>query len=678
MNKNKKLFLLLAALLSIIIPNNLFSKDYYFSKNGNDNADGLSPNTSFQSINKLNGMKLNPGDRVFFKSGDRFTGTIHLKYSGELNNPIIFTTYGGDKKAVLSGSKHITGIKSLGNNLYVAPCKYDTEYFFLDGDLLIIAREPNKGFFTMNGGGKDHLIDADLKLSKDEIIGSNVRIRTTNWSYEYRKAVDFKESRIFFDSILYNTSFNYYTCKKGFGYYLDNQKAFLDADHESYRSDKEKKVYFISSRYKKNSRLQGGVIENGVIIENGIANIHIEGIALDGFIEFGIHAKGNNKNITVNNCDIFNIIKTGFSAEKGCDSIIITNNRISDITGTAIRLKAPGHSIIENNKIKRIGLIAGYGIDGNNGAIGISVENLEKLGLPPEEVSNNNLIRNNLVDSTGYMSVRMDGYNNIFEKNIVKNGLLTMNDGGLIHTYGADSTSGMNLSYTHSSIIKDNFFINCYGNTESSSNDHKMINGIYLDARSNNFTIENNVVINCGGGILLNDKTRDCKVQNNTLYANGQNALNIVQSNQFDSLNHWVTNNILFNTTNRKSSLSLTNNRGTYISPGYIDSNIYASPNEVFHIKRIIVNDKKWKNTREYTLDGWKAEFDFGQNSMYWSKRNEGKEYPKSQIFINESNKPKKVKLNPGFEYLDMNGQIINNDFTLQPRGSKILMYRIK
>ncbi len=654
------------------------ASDYYFSNDGNDHADGLTPKTSFQSIDKLNGLQLNPGDRVYFKSGDRFTGTIHLKYSGKISNPIVFTTYGGDKKAILSGSKHITGIKSLGNNMYAAPCKYETEYFFLDGKLLTIAREPNKGFFTMDGGGKDHLIDAGLKLKKEDVIGANVRIRTTNWSYEYRKAIDFNKSRIVFDSMLYNTSFNNYICKKGFGYYLDNKKAFLDADNESYRSDKEKKVHFISSDYKKKSRLQGSIIENGIIIETGISNILIDGIALDGFLEYGIHAIGNNKNIEVTNCDVFNIIKTGISGERGCDSIILTNNRFHDIYGTAIRLKAPGYSIIENNKIKRIGLIAGYGIDGNNGAIGISVENFEILGLPPHELSNNNKIRNNLVDSTGYMSVRMDGFNNVFEKNIVKNGLLTMNDGGLLHTYGADSSSGTNLMYTYNNVIRDNIFINCYGNTESSSNDHKINNGIYLDARSNKFTIENNVVINCGSGILLNDKTRDCKVINNVSYGNHNEALTIVQSDKFDSLNHRITNNVFFNTQNRKSTLSLVNNRGTYIEPGYIDSNVYASPNEMFHVKRIIVKRKEWKNTREYTLDGWKEEFGQDKHSMYWSTEKDGKEFPKSKIFINESDQPQTIELNPDFEYVDINGDYISENIELQARGAKIVMYRVR
>lgn len=657
---------------------NVMAKEYYISNNGNDEADGLTPNTSFLSISKLNSIVLKPGDKVYFKSGDRFTGTLRLKHSGQANNPIVISSYGGVEKPILSGAKIITGIKSLGNNLYEAPCKDEINYFYLNAKLMTIAREPNIGFFTMDGGGSDYLVDFEQKLSKEEIIGATARMRVTNWNYEYRKVVDFKSFRMKFDSVLFSSSFNSYKCKKGFGYYLDNKKPFLDTENECYWSDKDKKVYFISSRWSENSKLQGSVIKNGIIIDKEVSNIVIENLLLQDFTDHGIYAKGLNKNISVKKCIIRNIVKMGFFAEMNCSRIMLTDNLLYDILGTGIRLKAAEKSIIENNKMKRIGLIPGYGIDGINGAIGISVENPEKAGLSHEKLSNNNMIKSNYIDSTGYMSARMDGFHNVFELNVVKNGLLTMNDGGLLHTYGADTRDGINLMYTHSNIIRNNIFMNCFGNTESSANDHKINQGIYLDARSNKFVIENNIVINCGAGILLNDKTRDCTVRNNVLYGNQSTSLTIVQAVKFDSLKHWITNNTFFNTKNRKSTLTLVNNRDTYIEPGYIDSNVYVSPNEMFHVKRIIVNPRKWKNTREYTLEGWQTEFGMDKNSRYLLPEKDGKQFPKSDIFINESDKPKTIQLSPDFEYIDIQGNYIRSDIVLDALQCKIVLYRAK
>ncbi len=676
--KKQESLLIIFVFLSISLTHQLFAMDYYISNNGSDNATGLSPEESIRTLDKINHLLLKPGDRILFKAGDTFTGTLNLKYSGNHDNPITLSSYGGKKMPELSGSLALTNIKHLGDNRYEAHCENETKYFYLDGKLLIIAREPNNGFFTMDGGGIDYLVDMDQKLKKEVITGSTVRMRITNWNYEYREAVDFSNYKIVFDSMLYNTSFKNYACSKGYGYYLDNKAEFLDADNESYWSPKEKKVSFISSRFTLHSKLRAGVVENGVILNSGVSNIIIENIALKEFLEYGIHAKGNNKNIQVKNCTFNGIIKMGFYAEKRCANITIANNILNDITGTGIRLKAPKQSIIENNRMKRIGLIPGYGVDGINGAIGISVENLEELNLPPEEVSSHNLIRNNYIDSTGYMSVRMDGFENIFEKNVVKNGLLTMNDGGLIHTYGADKTDGLNLNYTHSSIIRDNIFINCIGNTESSANDHKIINGIYLDARSNRFTIENNIVVNCGGGILLNDKTRDCIVKNNIIYGNSGSSLTVVQSNFFNNLNHRIIKNVFFNTQNRKSTLSLVNNHGTEVEPGFIDSNLYASPNEMYHIKRIIVEKGRWKNTREYTLTGWQEEFKQDEKSVFIAPEKNKKSFPQSELFINESTKPKVISLNPDFEYIDIYGNDVRNNLQLNGMKGKILFYRTR
>ena len=52
--------------------------DYYVSSSGNDSANGLSSSTPWQSISKVNSVfsSLNPGDRILFKRGDVFYGTL--------------------------------------------------------------------------------------------------------------------------------------------------------------------------------------------------------------------------------------------------------------------------------------------------------------------------------------------------------------------------------------------------------------------------------------------------------------------------------------------------------------------------------------------------------------------------------------------------------------------------
>ena len=45
---------------------------YYVSANGNDENDGLSPETSWCTLEKVSNTEFVPGDGVFFKRGDIF------------------------------------------------------------------------------------------------------------------------------------------------------------------------------------------------------------------------------------------------------------------------------------------------------------------------------------------------------------------------------------------------------------------------------------------------------------------------------------------------------------------------------------------------------------------------------------------------------------------------------
>jgi len=65
------------------------STTYYVSSSGgNDSNDGLSPDTAFKSVGKVNGLALQPGDRVLFKCGDTWRAEIlTVSRSGAAGSP---------------------------------------------------------------------------------------------------------------------------------------------------------------------------------------------------------------------------------------------------------------------------------------------------------------------------------------------------------------------------------------------------------------------------------------------------------------------------------------------------------------------------------------------------------------------------------------------------------------
>ena len=73
---------------------------YYFSAEGDDNNDGLSPSSPLHSIAKLNSMELKASDGVMFRRGDIFRGKINTREG------VCYSAYGKGEKPRIYGSPY--------------------------------------------------------------------------------------------------------------------------------------------------------------------------------------------------------------------------------------------------------------------------------------------------------------------------------------------------------------------------------------------------------------------------------------------------------------------------------------------------------------------------------------------------------------------------------------------
>lgn len=75
---------------------------YLDATGGNDNNDGTSPETAWQSIEKVNSTTFLPGSQILLKCGETWTGMLWPKGSGAEGSPIILSSYGtGDLPRIL-------------------------------------------------------------------------------------------------------------------------------------------------------------------------------------------------------------------------------------------------------------------------------------------------------------------------------------------------------------------------------------------------------------------------------------------------------------------------------------------------------------------------------------------------------------------------------------------------
>jgi hypothetical protein len=77
------------------------SKTYFISPNGNDQATGLSLQTAWKSIDKVNQTTFEPGDRILFEAGGVWSGQLQPKGSGTEGLPIVLSSYGGKARPVI-------------------------------------------------------------------------------------------------------------------------------------------------------------------------------------------------------------------------------------------------------------------------------------------------------------------------------------------------------------------------------------------------------------------------------------------------------------------------------------------------------------------------------------------------------------------------------------------------
>ena len=76
--------------------------DYFVSSTtGSDLNSGLTEGSAFSTLNRVNALTLQPGDRVLFRSGDTWQGMLWPKGSGTPVLPISIGSYGGSERPAI-------------------------------------------------------------------------------------------------------------------------------------------------------------------------------------------------------------------------------------------------------------------------------------------------------------------------------------------------------------------------------------------------------------------------------------------------------------------------------------------------------------------------------------------------------------------------------------------------
>lgn len=103
--------------LSSTNPFRAASSTYYIdAENGSDLNPGTSSSAPWKTLDKVNQLKLLPGDSVLLKSGSIFLGHLNISAKGTLEHPVFFGKYGGETKPIINAAGYMAGVQILNSS----------------------------------------------------------------------------------------------------------------------------------------------------------------------------------------------------------------------------------------------------------------------------------------------------------------------------------------------------------------------------------------------------------------------------------------------------------------------------------------------------------------------------------------------------------------------------------
>jgi parallel beta-helix repeat protein len=599
-----KVFLLSCAL---IIALNVSATNYYFSTTyGNDNRtaqEAQNASTPWKSIDKLNKSfnLLNQGDIVHFQRGDIFYGSIDIKKSGTASSPIVFTAYGSGKKPVISGLVSLSDWISKGSNVFEATqdlLASDVNMLLINGTSRAIGRYPNlntsnKGYLQFQSSiGNTSITDnrlTGLNFNEGEIV-----IRKNRWVVDRNKITQHAGGTINY------ISQSGYPADKGYGYFIQNHPATLDAEGEWYYNAKNKRVGIYTMTGNNGLKdVRAAAIDILVAIENQ-TNITLDNLTFEGSNKHALYLK-NADDIKVINCDILFSGANAVTADN-TTRLTIENSVIEQSNNIAFNGVWCTGTLLKNNRVNLTGAVAGMGLGdaGSYEAIMIS--------------GNNNLIEQNQIDSTGYIPITFNGNDITVRNNNITNYAFVKDDGGGIYTWN----NGNNAVENNNRTISGNIISNGIGAGEGTNEvGKKFANGIYIDDNAANIIIDGNTAANCASNGVYIHNARNISVSNNTVY-NNQVQLAMVHDDIAPNSpvkNNIVTGNILFSLSKDQPVAEYKTRNDDLVGFGSFSNNYYCRPiddNATINVLKRVNGNYQFQ---QVDLEGWKSMYGKDANS---------------------------------------------------------------
>lgn len=600
---------ILTSFLLVLTTSICYSKTYFISAAGSDNNDGLSKTKPWKTISKVNTAVLFTGDTILFRSGDTFYGSLSPSVSG-----LMYSSYGGNIKPVITGLTTISNWTSIGGNIWeaVVPGGLATlNLVIINGILTPMGRYPNAN--TNNGGYNTYESFVNTTSITDDQLAATPDF--TNADVVIRKA-DFATIRTTINSHIGNTlNFSIpagVSLTKGYGYFIENSIETLDQNGEWFydNTTNKIKIYYTATPPSIQVATQLNLVNlvNSILVRK--SNISFKGLSFKGS-EGVLMNITYCDNITIDNCSLS---YAGISAieHRNMSNFKIINSTISDVNMIGIHEINPGTGdgiAILNNTIKKVGIQPGMISKNPNYNEGAACTGIN-IG------SSNLLIQQNILDSIGYIGISLvkNRNNQIVRKNSISSFCFVKNDGAGIYNSGlrGDPIPATNTIIDSNIVFKSQ---DASAGTTSTISPH--VRGIYIDASSVNINVLNNTIFTCYEGIYIS-QVQNVLIRGNTVFDagsykpgvnsfGGQLSISDAADGYQHTRNNVIMNNIFFSKFAYQLSYYQDDRYNGVDSIGIIDNNYYANPMNDYPL--FITNTTTASIIDLYSFSQWKTKY---------------------------------------------------------------------
>ncbi|HUU19628.1 MAG TPA: right-handed parallel beta-helix repeat-containing protein [Sedimentisphaerales bacterium] len=114
--KTKNLLFIFSSWFIIMACRTTLAVTYYVSPSGDDSHSGTSAQTPFRTIDKVNAIDLNPGDKVLFQAGRDYHGNLLLtaEDAGTPKQPVVIGSYGSGRARIKAGDGSGVTVRNAG------------------------------------------------------------------------------------------------------------------------------------------------------------------------------------------------------------------------------------------------------------------------------------------------------------------------------------------------------------------------------------------------------------------------------------------------------------------------------------------------------------------------------------------------------------------------------------